>query len=159
MCNQQSLRSACTYAQSDQSHCLLLEYSISAKLLTEHLLEVLSLTGGCTCWSESTLVKMPHCWKSHDTVHLSDWHNSTLCLLANFASLSILSRFFKIIFFFSKNLSIIYHQSIKQYHSRLKQPSATEILCNFENSTCALLKYIMGSTILVASKPYVKDTN
>ena len=35
------------------------------KLLTEHHLEFLSLTGGCIGWSESTLVKMPHCWKSH----------------------------------------------------------------------------------------------
>ena len=35
------------------------------KLLTEHHLEFLSLKGGCTGWSESTLVKMPNCWKSH----------------------------------------------------------------------------------------------
>ena len=35
------------------------------KLLTEHHLEFLSLTGGCTGSSESTLIKMPHCWKSH----------------------------------------------------------------------------------------------
>ena len=35
------------------------------KLLNEHLLEFLSLKGGCTGSSESTLVKMPHCWKSH----------------------------------------------------------------------------------------------
>ena len=34
MCNQQSLRSACTYTQSDQSLCLSLEYSMSVKLLT-----------------------------------------------------------------------------------------------------------------------------
>ena len=37
------------------------------KLLTIHHLEFLSLTGGL---SESTLVKMPHCWKSHVTAHL-----------------------------------------------------------------------------------------
>ena len=36
-----------------------------AKLLTEHHLEFLSLKGGCTGLSQSTLVKMPHCWKSH----------------------------------------------------------------------------------------------
>ena len=35
------------------------------KLLTEPHLEFLSLKGGCTDLSESTLVKMPHCWKSH----------------------------------------------------------------------------------------------
>ena len=38
---------------------------MSVKLLTEHRLEFLSKTGGCTGLSESTLVKMPHCWKSH----------------------------------------------------------------------------------------------
>ena len=38
------------------------------KLLTEHHLAFLSLTGG---WSESTLVKMPHCWKSHATAHIT----------------------------------------------------------------------------------------
>ena len=35
------------------------------KLLTEHHLEFLSLTGGCTGSSASTHVKMPHCWKYH----------------------------------------------------------------------------------------------
>ena len=35
------------------------------KLLTEHHLEFLSIKGGCTASSESTLVKIPHCWKSH----------------------------------------------------------------------------------------------
>ena len=38
---------------------------MNVKLLTEHNLEFLSLKGGCTCLSESTLVKMPHCWISH----------------------------------------------------------------------------------------------
>ena len=35
------------------------------KILTGHHLEFLSLTGGCTGSPESSLVKMPHCWKSH----------------------------------------------------------------------------------------------
>ena len=39
---------------------------MSVKLLTEHRFEFVSLKGGCTGSSESTLVKMPHCWKSHD---------------------------------------------------------------------------------------------
>ena len=38
---------------------------MSVKLLTEQNLKFLSLKGGCTGSSESTLVKMPHCWKSH----------------------------------------------------------------------------------------------
>ena len=42
---------------------------MSVKLLSEHRLEVFSLKGGCTGTSESTLVKMPHYWKSHVTAH------------------------------------------------------------------------------------------
>ena len=60
MCDQLSLRYACAYAQSDQSLCQSLEYSMNIKLLTEHHLEFLSLhlvKGGCTCWYESTLSK------------------------------------------------------------------------------------------------------
>ena len=41
------------------------------KLLTEHHLEFLSLTGGCRGSAESTHVKMPHSWKSHVTAHIS----------------------------------------------------------------------------------------
>ena len=40
---------------------------MTVKLLTEHLLEFLSFKGGCTGASDSTLVKMPHCWKLHVT--------------------------------------------------------------------------------------------
>ena len=38
---------------------------MSVKLLTEHRLEFVSLKGGCTGSSESTLVKMPHCVAAH----------------------------------------------------------------------------------------------
>ena len=70
MCDQQRLRPACAYAQSDQSLCLSLEYYMSVKLLTEHHLELLSLKGGCIGSSEYTLVKMSNCWKSHVAAHL-----------------------------------------------------------------------------------------
>ena len=40
------------------------------KLLTEHHLEFLGLKGGFRGSSESTLVKMPHCWKSHVTAQI-----------------------------------------------------------------------------------------
>ena len=40
------------------------------KLLTEHHLEFLSLKGGPRGSSESTHVKMPHCWKSHALAHI-----------------------------------------------------------------------------------------
>ena len=45
---------------------------MTVKLLTEQYLEFLSLKGGCTGSYESTLVKMPHCWKSHVMAHLLD---------------------------------------------------------------------------------------
>ena len=35
------------------------------KLQTEHHLDFVSLKGECTGLYESTLVKMPRCWKSH----------------------------------------------------------------------------------------------
>ena len=44
---------------------------MSVKLLTEHHLEFLSLKEGYTGSSESTLFKMPHCWKSHVTALIS----------------------------------------------------------------------------------------
>ena len=40
------------------------------KLLIEHHLEFLSLKGGCAGSPESTLVKMPHSWKSHVTAQI-----------------------------------------------------------------------------------------
>ena len=38
---------------------------MNVKLLNANYLEFLSLTGGYTGSSESILVKIPHCWKSH----------------------------------------------------------------------------------------------
>ena len=40
------------------------------KLLTEHHLDFLGLKGGCRGSSESTDVKMLHCWKSRALAHL-----------------------------------------------------------------------------------------
>ena len=51
VCDQQKLRPACAFAQSDQSLCKSLEYYMNVKLLTEHHFEFLSLNGGCTCSS------------------------------------------------------------------------------------------------------------
>ena len=50
---------------------------MTVKLLTEQHLEFLSLKGDCTGSSEPTLVKMPHCWKSHVTALIQyhrNWH-------------------------------------------------------------------------------------
>ena len=43
---------------------------MSVKLLTEQHLKFLSWIGGCTDPFESTLVKMPHCWKSRITAQM-----------------------------------------------------------------------------------------
>ena len=43
---------------------------MTAKLLTEHILEFLGLKGGYTGSSEYTLLKMPHFWKSHVTAQI-----------------------------------------------------------------------------------------
>ena len=51
---------------------------MTVKLLTEHNLEFLSLTEGCTGSSESTHVKMPHTWKSHVVAYMSHLFNSSL---------------------------------------------------------------------------------
>ena len=42
---------------------------MNVKLLTEQHLEFLSLKEGCIGSSESTLVKIPHFWKSHAASH------------------------------------------------------------------------------------------
>ena len=42
---------------------------MNIKLLSEHNFEFLSLKGGCTGLSESTLVKVLQCWKSHAAAH------------------------------------------------------------------------------------------
>ena len=55
--------------------------SMTVKQLTEHHLVFLSLKGSCTGSSESTLVKMPHCWQSHVTaqfISISGPHFSTI---------------------------------------------------------------------------------
>ena len=70
MSDQQRLRPACAYAQSDQSLCKSLEYSMSIKLLAEHNLEFQSLKECRTGSSESTHVKVPYCWKSHVAAQL-----------------------------------------------------------------------------------------
>ena len=70
------------------------------KLLTEHHLEFLNLKGGCRGSSESTHIKMPHCWKFHALAHIS----LTLCMLCNFNVLCSSADFFQNNFFQKKNL-------------------------------------------------------
>ena len=48
----------------------------------EHHLMFLSLKGGCTGSSESALVNMPHCWKSHQGIFI--YYNSVFgCIEPN----------------------------------------------------------------------------
>ena len=56
------------------------------KLLTERHLVFLSLRG-CTGSSESTLVKMPHCWKSHVASHITFSREVDLILMTSFHGL------------------------------------------------------------------------
>ena len=42
---------------------------MSVKLLAEHHLDFVTLKGGSTGSSESTLGILPHFWKSHATAH------------------------------------------------------------------------------------------
>ena len=49
---------------------LVAEYSMTVKLHTKHHLEFLRLKKGCTGLSESTLVKIAHCWKSRVTAYI-----------------------------------------------------------------------------------------
>ena len=57
---------------------------MSVKLLTEHHLEFLSFKGCCTGSSESTHVKMPHCWKSHVAAHMISVSHYMSGTLGNF---------------------------------------------------------------------------
>ena len=69
MCDKQSLRSACAYAQADQSLSTRMN-SMTVKLLTEQHLEFQSLKGGFRGSSESKHVKIPHCWNSNVAAHV-----------------------------------------------------------------------------------------
>ena len=51
---------------------------MTVKILTEYYLEFLCLNGGCTGSSEYTLVKMPHCWKSHVVAQTDGWRDMGL---------------------------------------------------------------------------------
>ena len=44
---------------------------MTVQLITTQRLEFLILKGGCIGSSDSTLVKMPHCWKSRATAQIS----------------------------------------------------------------------------------------
>ena len=63
---QQRLRSACAYAQSDQSLFLSIEYSMIIKLLTEQNVAFLSLKGDCTGSAEYATLLETSCHGSYE---------------------------------------------------------------------------------------------
>ena len=84
---------------------------MSVKLLTEHHLEFLSLKGGCSGSSESALVKMPHCWKSHVMAHVSSYTDLQITVrlllaqITDISSVKMIEKFESGQFFFSNNNS------------------------------------------------------
>ena len=65
-------------AHSDQCLSYSLDYSMSVELLAEHYLEFLSVKGGCTGLSDSTLVKMSHWWKARVATQIKIFYNFIL---------------------------------------------------------------------------------
>ena len=97
MYDQQSLISACANAQSDQSLCLLLEYSMNIKLLTEHHLEFLRLKEDCTGSSDSSCQNAPLLEITcHGSYHFSACRTS---VKSKPSPLTIFSFFFCFFFF------------------------------------------------------------
>ena len=100
---------------------------MSVKLLTEHHLEFLSLKGGCRGWSESTLVKMSNCWKSHALARLylsqeGKWHISCMRSYP-------VNTFYNIpVTFFSKPMLMLYLVQKGKALSRLTGPSELSLL-------------------------------
>ena len=74
---------------------------MTGKLLTEKHFEFLSLKGGCIGSPESTLVKMPNCWKSHVAARITQlfYCSSSLKFLACFL-LSLLKFAFHVLDFY-----------------------------------------------------------
>ena len=89
---------------------------MSVKVLTEHRLEFVSLKGGCAGSSESTLVKMPHCWNHKSRLNFranacetlgtlisqrkGKFQTSTTNLVFQACSVPFHSRVHKIVFLF-----------------------------------------------------------
>ena len=85
------------------------------KLLIEHHLEFQSLKGGCRGSSESTHVKMPHCWIPHALAQI---------VLACFAFAMSLSPFAKTKF----------KQNIWSWETFSKEPHMANMKCQNEMS-------------------------
>ena len=88
---------------------------MTVKLLTEQHLEFLNLKGGCLGSSESTLVKMPRCWKSHLMVQ-----GDTFCMLGNLACFLSSAEFWCVCFFFHLFLFFFKIMTDKMLNAEIK---------------------------------------
>ena len=79
---------------------------MTVKLLIEHNLEFVSLKGGCKASSESTLVKIPHCWRSYVTAHLLS-HDSCADFVQNCGSYRLFESRFTPTVSGSKSLDVL----------------------------------------------------
>ena len=79
MCDQQRLRPACSYAQTDQSLCLSLKYSMRVKLLTELHLEFLSMKGAAQA---RLSLHMSKCRIVANHMYRKSYHPSSIRLFA-----------------------------------------------------------------------------
>ena len=66
---------------------------MNVKLLTEHHVEFLSVKGDCTGSSESKLVKIPHCWKSHVAAHIfSHFYITTKAVMVVYTRFTVIAN-------------------------------------------------------------------
>ena len=118
---------------------------MTVRLLTEHHLEFLSLKWSCTGSSESTLVKMPHCWKSHAMAQIyfavSDYPFSFWITGKQVLWQTVKTD--------EMPHNVTFHQGL--HCKNRKQIFMTEMHLNSEISTCHPLKSKMGNSILILS--------
>ena len=62
---------------------------MTVKLLAEQHLEFLSLKEGFTGWSESTHIKILHCWKSSVTARMTNSSLVTIMVIDPFHSVEV----------------------------------------------------------------------
>ena len=81
---------------------------MTVKLLTEHHVGFLNLKQEAADSSESTLVKMPHCWKSHVAAHLIHFSGIHIYLFIRLLIFINLIVYLFVYFFFFIHLIFIY---------------------------------------------------
>ena len=99
--------------------------SQTVKLLIEHYLGFLSLSGGCTVSCESLLVKMPHRWKSHIVAQL---------YMSNFE--------------IHESTSIVVHSKVAALLLLVRLLLFPLCLVFFVSCSCFVMKYLVYSLVL-----------